>query len=209
MDIIKYLIVIVVSYFLGNISAGTIISDRVAHVNIREVGSKNSGATNVFRTLGAKASLLTLVGDACKGALASLLGLALLGEVGIYVGGFFVLVGTMWPVVYKFKGGKGIATILGISLVTNPWVALCLLAVTFIMIFSIKVVSVASLVIITVYMLFYLITGWGNWPLCVFVVVQAIMVFFAHRENIKRMISGEEFQRRLDFSKYTKRKNKA
>lgn len=116
---VKLLVIAVCGYMLGNISAGMIISNHLAKIDIRQHGSKSTGATNMFRVLGAKASLLTLFGDALKGALACLLGLWLLGRdgvtlggvflegpIGVYLGGVCAVLGHMWPVVYKFRGGK-------------------------------------------------------------------------------------------------------
>ena len=218
---VKLLVIAVCGYMLGNISAGMIISNHLAKIDIRQHGSKYTGATNMFRVLGAKASLLTLFGDALKGALACLLGLWLLGRdgvalggvflegpIGVYLGGICAVLGHMWPVVYKFRGGKGVATCLGVALVVDPVVALVMLAITLAIIFTTRIVSVASLTILAVYAAYYLITGWGNWPLCIFVVLMMALVYFAHRSNIRRILNGTEKNNRLDFSKI-RRKGKA
>ncbi len=216
---VKMLIVIVGSYFLGNISAGMIISNRLAKIDIREHGSKSTGATNMFRVLGAKASLLTLIGDALKGALACLLGLWLLGPdgitvgnvflegpIGVYLGGIFVVVGHMWPVVYHFHGGKGVAACLGVALVINPWEGIAALLITVLIVLLTKTVSIASLAILAIYAVYHLITCWGQWPMCVFVLIMMGLVYFAHRSNIRRLLDGTEKNNQLDFSKYTRNK---
>lgn len=219
--ILKLLAVIVVGYGLGNISVGMIISKQFAHVDIRQKGSKSTGATNVFRVLGAKASAVTLVGDAMKGALAALFGLWLLGDsltlgsvvidgrVGMYLGGIAAVCGHMWPIVYRFKGGKGVATCLGVAIAVDPLAALIMFAVTLVMIFTIRVVSVASLSIMLIYAAYYIFFYWGDWPLGIFALTMCCLVFYAHRANIKRILAGTERYNKLCFTKKQKQQAKA
>ena len=114
MTVFKWILVLVVSYLLGCFQTGVAIS-RYNNVDIRSKGSKSTGTTNVFRVMGAKASLLTFVGDILKGVLSCLLGLWLLGNAGASMAGIAVVVGHMFPVFSKFRGGKGVATSLGSS----------------------------------------------------------------------------------------------
>ncbi len=208
---IKLLITAVCGYMLGNISTGIILADRLAKIDIRERGSKSSGATNMFRVLGAKASALTLIGDALKGTLAALIGLLLLGRdgltlfgvylegpIGAYVGGLCAVIGHMWPVVYKFHGGKGVSTCLGAALVIGPAVGLILFALWFLIVYFTQIVSIASLLSILLYALYYVIFHWGQWPLCVYAVLIAALIYFGHRSNIVRILNGTEKNNRVN-----------
>ncbi|MDR2515463.1 MAG: glycerol-3-phosphate acyltransferase [Christensenellaceae bacterium] len=208
MDWLKILLILGAGYALGNFSAGILISNRLAHIDIRDHGSKSTGATNIFRVLGAKASVLTLLGDALKSALAALIGLWLLGPIGSYIGGVAAILGHLWPVAYGFKGGKGVASALGVALVVNPAVALVMLAAALAMIFAIRVVSIASLCIMLVYSGYFLLFHWGDWPLCLYALLLTSLVFVAHRSNLRRIADGSEWKNRLDFSKAFRRKKR-
>ena len=206
MTVLKWILVLVVSYLLGCIQTGVIISG-AQHVDIRAHGSKSTGTTNVFRVLGAKASLVTFVGDVLKGVLACLLGLWLLGNTGASLAGIAVVLGHMYPVFYKFKGGKGVATSLGTSLVLNPLLGLILLAVSAVGIAITHVVSIFSIVSLVAFGLINPFLCKGDVAEIIYSIVLALLVVWAHRTNIKRLLSGTE--NKLDFSrKTTKRKLK-
>ena len=106
---LKYLFIAVVCYFLGNISTGVLVGKLLAKTDIRQYGSGNAGTTNVMRTLGWVPSLMTLAGDVVKAALSVVIGRAIAGEIGWIVGAIAVLLGHNWPVLFDFKGGKGMA----------------------------------------------------------------------------------------------------
>lgn len=203
MTVLKWILVLVASYLLGCIQTGVIISG-AQHVDIRAHGSKSTGTTNVFRVLGAKASLVTFVGDVLKGVLACLLGLWLLGNTGASLAGIAVVLGHMYPVFYKFKGGKGVATSLGTSLVLNPLLGLILLAVSAVGIAITHVVSIFSIVSLVAFGLINPFLCKGDVAEIIYSIVLALLVVWAHRTNIKRLLSGTE--NKLDFSpKKTKR----
>ena len=201
---LKWILVLVVSYLLGCIQTGVIISG-AQHVDIRAHGSKSTGTTNVFRVLGAKASLVTFVGDVLKGVLACLLGLWLLGNTGASLAGIAVVLGHMYPVFYKFKGGKGVATSLGTSLVLNPLLGLILLAVSAVGIAITHVVSIFSIVSLVAFGLINPFLCKGDVAEIVYSIVLALLVVWAHRTNIKRLLSGTE--NKLDFSRKTTKRN--
>ena len=134
-----------ICYFLGNISTGLLIGKLTAQIDIRQHGSGNAGTTNVMRTLGWVPSLLTLAGDVLKAVLAVVIGRAIAGEIGWIVGAVAVLLGHNWPVVFGFKGGKGMACSLGIILATEPLFALIVLAVQVLVLVITRYMSVASL----------------------------------------------------------------
>ena len=204
MTVLKWILVLVVSYLLGCIQTGVIISG-AQHVDIRAHGSKSTGTTNVFRVLGAKASLVTFVGDVLKGVLACLLGLWLLGNTGASLAGIAVVLGNMYPVFYKFKGGKGVATSLGTSLVLNPLLGLILLAVSAVGIAITHVVSIFSIVSLVAFGLINPFLCKGDVAEIIYSIVLALLVVWAHRTNIKRLLSGTE--NKLDFSRKTTKRN--
>lgn len=204
MTVLKWILVLVVSYLLGCIQTGVIISG-AQHVDIRAHGSKSTGTTNVFRVLGAKASLVTFVGDVLKGVLACLLGLWLLGNTGASLAGIAVVLGHMYPVFYKFKGGKGVATSLGTSLVLNPLLGLILLAVSAVGIAITHVVSIFSIVSLVAFGLINPFLCKGDVTEIIYSIVLALLVVWAHRTNIKRLLSGTE--NKLDFSRKTTKRN--
>lgn len=204
MTVLKWILVLVVSYLLGCIQTGVIISG-AQHVDIRAHGSKSTGTTNVFRVLGARASLVTFVGDVLKGVLACLLGLWLLGNTGASLAGIAVVLGHMYPVFYKFKGGKGVATSLGTSLVLNPLLGLILLAVSAVGIAITHVVSIFSIVSLVAFGLINPFLCKGDVAEIIYSIVLALLVVWAHRTNIKRLLSGTE--NKLDFSRKTTKRN--
>ena len=204
MTVLKWILVLVVSYLLGCIQTGVIISG-AQHVDIRAHGSKSTGTTNVFRVLGAKASLVTFVGDVLKGVRACLLGLWLLGNTGASLAGIAVVLGHMYPVFYKFKGGKGVATSLGTSLVLNPLLGLILLAVSAVGIAITHVVSIFSIVSLVAFGLINPFLCKGDVAEIIYSIVLALLVVWAHRTNIKRLLSGTE--NKLDFSRKTTKRN--
>lgn len=201
-EILKWIIVVVVAYLLGNFSTGVTVAKLFANVNIREVGSNNTGTTNVLRTLGWGPSLLTLLGDALKGFLAVIIGQTLCGVYGGYVGGILVILGHNWPVFYKFKGGKGIATSFGVILAIHPLVAVGLLLCQVIVVAITKYMSVASIVSAFAFSVAIAIINWGDWMQIVFALIISALAIFSHRANIKRLINHSE--NRLDFSKINK-----
>ena len=203
MTIVKWVIVAVAAYMLGCFQTGVVIS-RAKNVDIRQHGSKSTGTTNMFRVLGAKASALTFAGDFLKGVLACLIGKLLLGNAGASVAGILVVIGHMLPVTSGFKGGKGVATSIGTSILLNPLLGLSL--------FGAGLVGVAFTRIVSIFSIFGLIAfGLINPFFCkgdvfeiVYSLALALLVTWAHRSNIKRLLNGTEMNNRLDFS----RKNK-
>ncbi|MGN1300458.1 MAG: glycerol-3-phosphate 1-O-acyltransferase PlsY, partial [Clostridia bacterium] len=121
-----YIIVSIIAYLLGSISFSIIFSKKFAGFDVREKGSGNAGTTNVLRTVGKKAAILTLICDCLKGVLAVLIAFIaskimknLDGSLLVQLAGIFVVLGHTFPVFFKFKGGKGIATSLGVLLMVN------------------------------------------------------------------------------------------
>ena len=147
-------IAVIVCYFLGNVNNALIIS-KLKKGDIRSCGSGNPGAMNMFRNYGFRIGLLTLMLDALKGALACVIGWFIVGEfsfvgseLGKYVGAISVIVGHIYPICLKFKGGKGIASTIGICFVLNPLIAGISLLAGFVFIIFTKMGAIASFIII-------------------------------------------------------------
>ena len=202
-----YIIVAVIAYLLGSISFSIIISKKMAGFDVREKGSGNAGTTNVLRSVGKKAALLTLIGDILKGVVAILVAI-IAGKIVdnldnallVQIAGVCVILGHTFPVFFKFKGGKGIATSLGVLLMTNWQIGLICLVYALILIALTRMVSVGSLVatiLFPVLVLFinqnYIVpTGSDNWSYLIYSIIIAALIIFNHRENIKRINVGTE-----------------
>lgn len=183
----------------------------MAGFDVREKGSGNAGTTNVLRSVGKKAAILTLFGDALKGVIAILVayiaGLIMKDGVDksllIQLAGIFVIVGHTFPIFFKFKGGKGIATALGVLLITNWNIGLICLVFALILMALTKMVSLGSIsaaILFPVLIVFmphnaYLVDG--NY--IIYSILIAVLVVFNHRANVKRLLSGTE--NKLNFKK--------
>lgn len=199
---LKYAIIALVGYLLGNISVGILISRLYGIRDIRKVGSGNAGTTNVLRNLGWVPSVLTLVGDCLKGLFAALIGKWIAGDVGLIIGGTFAVIGHDYPVFFKFKGGKGIATNLGLILVVNPWIALILTVAVLAVVAVSRYMSLGSIMACFAYPALAAIMMRGNPHYAAYVVsaiFAGILAFYRHWPNVMRLVHREE--NRLDFKK--------
>lgn len=195
----KYALVVVIAYLLGNISAGKLVAKYIGHIDISKVGSGNAGTTNVLRTLGWVPSVMTLVGDVLKAIAAALIGKLIAGETGMLISGVGVIVGHIWPVVYKFKGGKGIAAAFGFIIFTDPLTALLLFVEQIAVIAVTRYMSLASILSCIMYPVFTMIFNWENKLQVIVACIMGALALFAHRSNIMRLINKNE--NRLDFKK--------
>ena len=199
---LKLILAAVIGYLLGCIPVGVVIAKSYANTDIRATGSGNTGTTNVLRTLGWFPSVMTLAGDCLKGVLGALIGKYLGGELGMLLGALCAVLGHDFPVFTHFKGGKGIATSLGVTLVIAPLVAPWLVITVIAIVALIRMMSVGSLAASAAYPILF----WFLMPAdanrlytMIFAVVMAILSFYCHRANIMRLIRGEE--NKLDFGK--------
>ena len=199
----RWFVIVVLSYLLGSIQFGLLISRR-KNIDIRSLGSKSTGTTNMFRVLGAKASLLTFLGDFSKGLVSALIGLWVMGNAGVCVCGIAAILGHMFPVFERFRGGKGVATAIGVCIVINPILTMILSALSFIGIAIVRVVSVFSLIAIVLFAVINCLLSGGNGMQIIFSVLLAALILWAHRSNISRMKDGSEFKNKLDFSRLRK-----
>ena len=194
-------LVVVVSYFIGNINFARILS-RKKNVDITKQSSGNPGATNMYRTFGAKLGYLTLLLDAIKGVVSALLGLFVIGHgdlhstqalIGIYSCGLSAMIGHCFPVIYGFKGGKGVSTMLGVFLVSMPVVALVCFVFGFIYVFFFKYLSVVSLLMVTVFVIYQNATiAEPNLAISLLTFAIWVLTWWAHRGNIERLLLGKE-----------------
>lgn len=181
------------AYLLGAIPVGVLIARRFYDVDIRQMGSKNPGATNVWRVLGAKPGATTLALDALKGVLAVILAKVLVpDEIGTQVGaGMLAIIGHNWSVFLRGKGGKGVATSAGVFLALMPLHAVIALIVFLIFFLTSKHVSVGSMAAaVALFISTFIIRT--NGLLRGLVAVAAVMVLVKHVPNMRRLAHGQE-----------------
>lgn len=213
---VVYLLVTLVAYLLGSISFSVIFGKKFAGVDVREKGSKNAGSTNVLRVAGKKAAICSLVCDILKGVVAVLIAFAIAKIIGqekidgallVQLAGFAVVIGHTFPVFFKFKGGKGVATALGVLLVINWQIGLICLVFALLLMVLTRMVSVGSMgaaILFPVLTIFinqnYIINPASAvnsyLPLAIAV---AILVIYNHRSNVQRLLNGTE--NKLSFKK--------
>lgn len=206
-------LLILIAYVLGSIPNALWVGKTFKNIDVREHGSKNTGSTNAARVLGAKLGIFTLILDILKGALPTYLGIVLganlltritgIDKLDIIVIGMAAILGHTFSLFLKFKGGKAVATTLGVFLVLVPYAILILLVVFFVIFGLIKYVSLASIVsAVALPITVYLTTR--HIPLTILGIIIGLLVIIRHKENIKRLINGTESK--LSFSKDKKDK---
>lgn len=197
-----YLIVAVIAYAIGSISFSVIISKKMAGFDVREKGSGNAGTTNILRNVGKKAAAITLLCDVLKGTVAILLAI-IIGKANsqlsvallVQIAAIFVVVGHTFPIFFGFKGGKGVATSLGVLLLINWKIGLICLVFGVILIALTQMVSlgsIASAILFPVLTIFihecYIVPG--NY--IIFSIIIGAFIAYNHRSNIKRLLNGTE-----------------
>lgn len=206
-------LIIAVSYLLGSVNSAIIISKLLYKDDIRKYGSGNAGMTNMLRTFGKKAALLTLIGDLAKTALAVLFAAVLFGfhyVYGIsmqefcYVAGLFAVLGHVFPIYYKFKGGKGVLATATMALILAPIPFVALLLIFIAVVATSKYVSLGSVcgaclfpVLTAGYARIFSLPTPGIMMLSI--IILAIFVVWCHRENLKRI--SERTERKISFGK--------
>ena len=187
---------VVAAYLIGSLSFAVIVSKFYGLDDPRSYGSGNPGATNVLRSGRKKAAALTLLGDALKGLVAVLLARWLQSHFGladevVAAVAIAVLAGHMWPLFFGFKGGKGVATALGVLLALSWPVALICAAVWLVMAFGLKISSLAALTatVISPLAAMFLVQQ-PSWQAAIAVI--AALVLLRHRSNIQNLLSGKE-----------------
>ena len=198
LSIIKSFLLVVFGYLLGNFSSAKFLS-RFKKDDITKHGSGNPGTMNMLRTFGFKFGVLTLVLDALKGAIPSVMGYFMFGGngldvayIGLFTGGFASVIGHIFPVFYKFKGGKGVACIVGMFIVAEPLWAVVVIAGCFIYLLIFKYGVLASFIFITA---LTVIEGYkfrGNIVICLLLFGIFFLTWFLHRQNFFRLLIGKE-----------------
>lgn len=200
----KFLVLIVGSYLIGNIFFARIIS-RLKRYDISKSGSGNPGTMNMLRNLGLGIGLLTLMLDMLKGLIPALVGYHLFGGaeaginayIGLFTGGLSALVGNIFPVFYKFKGGKGAAVVYGMYCAAQPILGLIIFFAGIIYLLIFDYASLLSFTMITTFTIYEayslgLMSGNGNIVISILLFLIIFLVFFAHRQNIFRLLIGKE-----------------
>lgn len=208
--ILKCILIGVVSYLLGSLNFSIILSEVVKKKDIRKSGSGNAGATNMMRTYGVKAAVGTMLGDIFKVAIGIIVAFAILGVPMKYIftnpadaaeiqrvmlykefAGLFCVLGHIFPLYFKFKGGKGVAACTGMVIIVDWRIALILFVIFVSVILISKWISLGSIVIAILYPVLIFVF-YKNWILSLVALLFTAIVIIAHRENIKRLIKGEE-----------------
>lgn len=179
-----------ICYLLGNVHPSILISKFAFQKDVRDYGSGNAGATNMMRTFGLTYGAMVFALDAIKGALGFLIGYWIGGAWGACIGSIAVVMGHDWPIIYKFKGGKGIACCVGIMVVTSPYMALITLVCAVVVILLTKYVSAGSLIGAVVFTMTALFTL--EWPYKVMAIALMILAYLRHIQNIKRLAADVE-----------------
>ena len=210
-----YIIMAIIAYCIGSVNFSVIISKKMAGFDVREKGSGNAGSTNMLRSVGKKAAAITLVCDILKGVVAIVIAMILGNiipdmnkELLVQIAGIAVVLGHTFPVFFGFKGGKGVATSLGILLMTNWQIGLICLVFALVLMILTRMVSLgscAAAILYPVLTLFIndnytvLTEGKNGNTYFLYSVILAIIVLYNHRSNIKRILNGTE--NKLSFKK--------
>lgn len=187
----------IVGYLLGSISFALIVGQSMYGTDVRKKGSGSAGATNVLRTLGKKAAILTTIGDILKGIAAYYIGLYLgtragLPQIGAVIGGFAAVLGHNYPIFFKFRGGKGVLSSLALCIMLDWRIALATLVFVVLTIVISRYVSLGSMVGISIYTIFTLVFSFDEpvkWIVCL---LMTALIFIRHSANIQRLKAGNE-----------------
>lgn len=186
----------IAAYLLGSVSFAIVVSKLFRLADPRTFGSGNPGATNVLRTGNKAAAALTLLGDCVKGVIPVALAVYYdeslgLGNAGVGLVSFAVFAGHLWPVFFRFKGGKGVATALGVLLGLNPVLGLATLITWIVIAYAFKYSSLAAL-ISAVFAPFYYTVLFGPDAKGFAVLVMSALLIWRHRQNIGKLLAGKE-----------------
>lgn len=186
----------VAAYLIGSISFAVVMSHVFGLADPRTYGSKNPGATNVLRSGNKGAAVMTLIGDGAKGWLAVWLANRYAGQLGVgdlAIGlvAIAVFLGHLWPVFFRFVGGKGVATALGVLLGLNPWLGLATLATWLVIAYAFRYSSLAALVA-ALFAPFYYGLLFGADEKLAAVVVMSVLLGYRHSKNIGNLLAGKE-----------------
>ena len=209
------ILIAIIAYLIGSINFSVILSKKMAGFEVRQKGSGNAGTTNMLRSVGKKAAAITLICDILKGVVS--IGIAILvgylfnaqnKSILVQIAAIAVVIGHTFPIFFGFKGGKGVATSLGVLIMTNWQIGLICLAIAIIIMAITKMVSLGSCMAAIAFPLLtyfaanifenaYIVKEGSSY--FVYSIILAVIVLFNHRSNIKRIITGKE--NKLSFKK--------
>ena len=204
---IVYIIMAIIAYLIGSVNFSIIFSKRFAGFDVREKGSGNAGTTNMLRSVGKKAAVITLICDILKGVVS--IGIAILlgnipdlnKELLVQIAGVSVILGHTFPIFFGFKGGKGVATSLGVLLLSNWQIGLICLVFALVLMILTRMVSVGSCAAAVLFPVLTLSINENYTVLTevktgsvyfIYSVILAVIVLFNHRSNIKMILNGTE-----------------
>ena len=187
-----FIVYAVLAYLIGSIPSGLIIGKIFFNIDVRQYGSRNIGATNTYRVIGLKAALPVFLCDALKGAAGVVL-LSSYGPMYMILGGILAMMGHNWSVFLGFKGGRGVATGLGVLIALSPLVALLCFLVWGIIVYFTKLVSLGSIIAAALVPVLMYVTGESYWFVG-FGGLAALFVIVRHWDNIKRLLAGNELK---------------
>jgi glycerol-3-phosphate acyltransferase PlsY len=195
--VLRVVLAILSGYIFGNLNGAIITSNLLLHEDVRAHGSGNAGLTNFLRSYGGLKTLLVLLIDIGKAVLAALVGMCLFAEydcavVGKMLCGTACIFGHMFPIVYGFKGGKGILSAGALALAMDWRVGLIIIAIFAIVVVCTRYVSLGSLIAAVAYPFVYLAFFWGEWAVVLMALLIAAMAIFMHRANIHRLLTHTE-----------------
>ena len=189
-----YILVIVVAYFLGSIPFGFVLTKIFLKKDIRDIGSGNIGATNALRTGNKAVGFSTLILDVAK-AVIPIIFIKYNFPEYIYIAALSVFLGHVFPIWLKFKGGKGVATYLGILFSMNIFFGIVFIASWLIVFFISKFSSLSSLIAtLSIPIFIFFFNNQGN---IIFFLIMFVLIFYTHRENIKRLKNKEETKTKI------------
>lgn len=188
----NYFFIAIISYLLGNISFAYILGKIFTKKDVRDYGSGNAGATNAIRAFGKKIGAMVFIGDVLKSVIAVLIGKTL-GVTGMYLAGAMVIIGHNWPVFLNFKGGKGVATTIGVMIIASPFVTMICFVLGLVVIIATRTVSLGSIIGMAMAPLAAgIFVRPFDMSLFIFCLFIGTMAIYRHKENIKRILNGKE-----------------
>lgn len=188
----SFIISAVAGYLIGNLQTAVIISKFLYKDDVRNHGSGNAGSTNMLRVFGLKSGLVTFIGDFIKGILAVLAGRWIAGETGGYIASVAVVLGHCFPAFLQFRGGKGVASMLGIAWMLNPLFAAVMTVWAALMVLLTRTISIVSLSGVTLYLILVLVFASGNTGFVIAFSLLWLLIVLRHTDNIRRLLKGEE-----------------
>ncbi len=202
---VSMLVLCIIGYLIGSISFAILITKKTTGKDVRDEGSKNAGSTNVFRVAGIKSALMTFVCDFLKGFLPVIITMVIgrmlkLEDTSLLMMAvsFGIIIGHMYPIYFGFKGGKGVASTIGIMLAINPFILGIVLVFGIVLLLITRIVSISSILgailfpVLMIFMQNYNLQSGNYMYYLIYSIILGTIILFAHRTNIQRLKNGEE-----------------